>query len=130
MNHAIMLLWIKSGEIHIHLSNHHIPHASNLLPDALLKILITLVMLCDFSLPLQYKWGLHSSGMLHNNEWYVYVQPIGCETLANTSVTGNDADLPITKPVLAIFTATHLFSSVIRHHIYCLSSLFTKNYHI
>jgi len=29
--------------------------------------------------------------MLHN-EWYVSVQPIGCETLASTSVTGNNAD--------------------------------------
>jgi hypothetical protein len=55
VNIRIMLLWIKNGETHIHLSNHHIPHASNLLPDALLKILITLVVLCDFSLPPQYK---------------------------------------------------------------------------
>jgi len=91
VNIWIMLLWIKSGEIHIHFSNHHTPHALNLSPDALLKILIALVMLCDFSLPPQYKWGLHSSGMLHN-EWYVSVQPIGCETLASTSVTGNNAD--------------------------------------
>lgn len=92
VNIWIMLLWIKSGEINIHLINHHIPHASNLLPDTLLKILITLVMLCDFSLSPQYKWGLHSSGIVHNNEWYVSVQPIGCKTMASTSVTGNDAD--------------------------------------
>lgn len=80
VNIRIMLLWAKGGQRHILLGTHHIHHALNLLPDALLKILITLVIyvISVFHRSINQVFTL----LGHNTEWYsrnnASGQPTGC----------------------------------------------------